>query len=247
MAGRAAKLCQRVRNRRMFAECYGANIGETGFLQAEVAGGATVCHLLFGYPYLLDAALEVPFQGDGVGASADETQILLLIMAPLAEVVLGRRDGQQHKQDDACRAEGASAVAEEELPQGAKFILHASLTPPEPNPRPSRTAEESADGGQHDQFEHEPCHDPERERFTGQPTAKPLRRLWIGLRCQKHECSDDDGRNECDPDIKDCQKNTKHYDNNAKDAQTLCLVVQPQSFGLDVNVEVRDDDERDNN
>src|SRR5271166_2394860 len=106
-------------------------------------------------------------------------------MAPLAEVVLGRRDGQQHKQDEACRAEGASAVAEEELPQGAKFIVHAGLTPPEPNPRPSRTAEERSDGGQHDQFEQEPRHDPERERFPDQPMTKPLRRLWISLRSQK--------------------------------------------------------------
>src|SRR5271157_1744948 len=152
-------------------------------------------------------------------------------MAPLAEVVLGRRDGQQHKQDEARRAEGASAVAEEELPQGAKFILHDSLTPPEPNPRPSRTAEESADGGQHDQFEQKPCHDPEREWLSDQPMTKSLCCLWIGLRSQKHECRDDDGRDQCDPNIEDREENTEDHDNNAKDSQTLCLVTQPQPFG----------------
>ena len=62
-----------------------------------MAGGATVGHLLLGYPDLLDAALEVAFEGDRIGAPADEMQVLLLIMTPLAEVVLGGRDGQQHK------------------------------------------------------------------------------------------------------------------------------------------------------
>src|SRR5208337_4478304 len=236
MADSTAELSQRVRNHRMFAECDRVHIGKTGFFQTQMAGGATVRDLLIGHPYLLDAALEVPFQRDRVGASANEMQVLLLIMAPLAEVVLGRRDGQQHKQDDACRAEGASAVAEEELPQGAKFILHDSLTPPEPNPRPSRTAEESADGGQHDQFEQEPRHDPERERFSDQPMAKPLCCLWISLRSQKHECRDDDGRDQCDPNIKNRQENTEDHNNNAEDPQTLCLVAQPQSFGFHVDV-----------
>src|SRR5208337_5571145 len=142
-----------MRNYRVLAKCYGTDVRQARFFHPEMAGGATVGYLLLGHPYLLEPSLEVPFKGDRVGASADETQILLLIMAPLAEVVLGRRDGQQHKQDDACRAEGASAVAEKELPQNMKFILHDGLTPPGQNPRPSRTAEESSDGGEHDQFE----------------------------------------------------------------------------------------------
>src|SRR5271167_468146 len=97
MASSAAELSQRVRNHRMFAECHRANIGQTGLFQSGVASRTTVGHLLFGNPYLLDSALEVPFQRDRVSASANQTQILLLIMAPLAEVVFGRRDRQQHK------------------------------------------------------------------------------------------------------------------------------------------------------
>ena len=136
----------------MLAKCDGANIGKAGFFHSEMAGCAAVGHLLLGYPDLLDAALEVPFERDSVGTSADEMQILLLIMAPLAEVVLGGGDGQQHKQDDACRAESASAVAEEEPPQ-TELSFIASLCPPGQDPRPSRAAEESSDSGQHDQFE----------------------------------------------------------------------------------------------
>ena len=73
MAGRAAELRQRVRNYRMLAKCYRADIRKARFFHPEMAGGATVGHLLLGYPYLLDPSLEVPFKGDGVGASADET------------------------------------------------------------------------------------------------------------------------------------------------------------------------------
>ena len=108
----------------MFAKGNRADIGKARFFQTKVAGDATVGHLLLGYPYLLDPALEVPFQGNRIGTSADEMQILLLIMAPLAEMVLGWCDGKQHKKDEACRAEGASAVAEEEPPDRSQFVLH---------------------------------------------------------------------------------------------------------------------------
>src|SRR5271165_4702685 len=142
MADSTAELSQRVRNHRMFAECDRVHIGKTGFFQTQMAGGATVRDLLIGHPYLLDAALEVPFQRDRVGASADEMYVLLLIMTPLTEVVLGRRDGQQHKQDEADGAEGASAVAEEEPPDRLEIVLERHLSPPRKHPGPSRAAEE---------------------------------------------------------------------------------------------------------
>ena len=73
----------------MFSKGHRADIGQARFFQTKVAGGATVCDLLLGQPDLLDAGLEVPFQGDRIGTAADETQILLLVMPPLAEMVLG--------------------------------------------------------------------------------------------------------------------------------------------------------------
>ena len=72
MAGGAAKLRQRVRNDRMLAKCYRADIGKAVFFQSKMAGGAAVGHLLLGNPDLLDAAFEMAFQGDGVGAAANE-------------------------------------------------------------------------------------------------------------------------------------------------------------------------------
>ena len=72
MTGRAAELRQGVRNHGVLAKCHGANIGQAGFLHSKMAGGAPVGHLLFRNPDLLDAALEVSFEGDGIGASADE-------------------------------------------------------------------------------------------------------------------------------------------------------------------------------
>ena len=72
VAGRAAELSQRVWNRWMLTKCDGINIRKAGFFHSEMASSAAVGHLLLGYPDLLDAALEVPFEGDSVGASADE-------------------------------------------------------------------------------------------------------------------------------------------------------------------------------
>ena len=42
------------------------------FFQSKMAGGAAVSDLLLGNPYLLNAALEVALQGDGIRAATDE-------------------------------------------------------------------------------------------------------------------------------------------------------------------------------
>ena len=72
MASRAAKFSQRVRNDRMLAKRHRADIGEACFLKPEMASGTAVGHLLLGNPDLLNAALEVALQGDGISASTDE-------------------------------------------------------------------------------------------------------------------------------------------------------------------------------
>ena len=56
----------------MLTKCHGANFGQARFFHSKVASGTPVGHLLFRNPDLLDASLEVSFEGDGVGASADE-------------------------------------------------------------------------------------------------------------------------------------------------------------------------------
>ena len=72
MAGGTAKLRQRVRNDRVLAERYRANICQAVFFQSEMAGRAAVGHLLFGNPDLLNAALIMALQGHGIGAATDE-------------------------------------------------------------------------------------------------------------------------------------------------------------------------------
>jgi len=89
-----------------------------------MTGGAAVGDLLLWQPDLLNAGLKVTPKGDGVGASANEVQILLLVTVPLVEVVLGGSDGEQHQQNQARGAKGARAISKEEPPGLLQFGLH---------------------------------------------------------------------------------------------------------------------------
>ena len=146
----------------MLAESHRADIGKGCFLEAEMAGGAAIGDLLFGNPDLLNARREMPLQSYGIDASADDVQILFLIMTPLAEEVFRRCNRQLHEKDDAARAESAGAVAEEEPPNGLK-CLHRLLSPPGHHPGPAWATEKGPDRGEHNQLEQEPGHNPKRE------------------------------------------------------------------------------------
>ena len=73
MASGAAEFSQGMGNDRVFAESDGANVCEARFLQPEMAGSATVGHLLLGKPNLLNARLEMTLKRNRVGATATST------------------------------------------------------------------------------------------------------------------------------------------------------------------------------
>ena len=95
----AAELVKRVRDYRMLAERLGADIGKTRFFQSDVASGAAIDDSELRQPDLLDSVVvvEVALQRDRVSAAANQRQILFLIVAPFAEVILGRCNGQQNQ------------------------------------------------------------------------------------------------------------------------------------------------------
>src|SRR5579863_2618748 len=89
----AAELIERMRNDGMPAKRLGRNIRQAGFLQSYVAGSATIDDSEAGKPYLVNPALEMALQRHRVSATSNQREILLLIVAPLAEVIFRRRDG----------------------------------------------------------------------------------------------------------------------------------------------------------
>ncbi len=56
----AAKLRERVRHSRMRTERLLSHITETGFLQGDMAGCATIRDAVFRNPYLMNATLKSP-------------------------------------------------------------------------------------------------------------------------------------------------------------------------------------------
>ena len=95
----AAELVKRVRDYRMPAERLCADIGKTGFFQSDVAGGAAIYDSQLRKPDLLDpvVVLEMALQCDRVSPAPNQRQILVLVMTPFAEVVLGRCNGQRNQ------------------------------------------------------------------------------------------------------------------------------------------------------
>src|SRR5271165_1706302 len=89
----AAKLVGGVRDHRVLAEGLSADVGETGFFQSDVAGGAAIDDSELRKPDLLNPAVEVALQCDRVSARANQRQVLVLIVPPFAEVILRRCDG----------------------------------------------------------------------------------------------------------------------------------------------------------
>src|SRR5579864_7113214 len=88
MADRASEFVQLMGNHGVSPVRLPRHIGQSGFLQSNVATGATIDHPEFRQPDLLDASLEVPLQRVRFAAVADHPQIAVLIMPPLAEEIL---------------------------------------------------------------------------------------------------------------------------------------------------------------
>jgi hypothetical protein len=95
----AAELVERVRDYRMPTERLGADIGKTGLFQSDVAGGTAIYDSELRKPDLLDSIVfvKVALQGYRVSAAHNQRQILLLVVTPFAEVVLGWCDGQRNQ------------------------------------------------------------------------------------------------------------------------------------------------------
>jgi hypothetical protein len=109
----------------MTAKRLGAYVGQAGLFQAGVARGTAIDHTQLRKPYLLDAALKVPLQGDGIAPAADQREILVLVMPPFAEIILGRSNGQGGKENDADHTKGAHTAAKQSLPQCADLLLES--------------------------------------------------------------------------------------------------------------------------
>ena len=178
VTGHTTELRQGVWNRRMRPERLLLNVAQAGLLQSDVTGGAAVHHALIGQPDLLDAVLHPLLQRDCFGAPANQVLVLVLVVAPLAEVVLGGHDRQRNQEHDADHAESAYADRRRNFRTGPA----TSVPPPGPHPRPAGAAEERSHRGEHHQFSQKPSHNPERQRlgrqsgrFARAPPAGPLR------------------------------------------------------------------------
>ena len=110
VAHRTAELIEVVRNRRVFAKWLHGNISQAGFLQANVAGSAAVDNSEFGMPDLLNSALKMPLQGDGIAARANHVQIGVLIVPPFAEMMFGGRDREREQKHHADGSKYANRV-----------------------------------------------------------------------------------------------------------------------------------------
>src|SRR5271157_5346324 len=110
----AAELVKRVRDYRMPAKRLCADIGKTGFLQSDVAGGAAIHDSELRKPDLLDSLVfvEVTLQCDRLSTAPNQLQILLLVVTPFTEVILGRCNGQRNQQQQAYHAKSANRMAE---------------------------------------------------------------------------------------------------------------------------------------
>ena len=99
MAHYATELVQCVRDYWMAAEGLSANIFEAGFFQSDVAGGTSIHDSELRQPDLLDAIVfaKVALQGYRFSATCNQRQILLLIVTPFTEVILGWRDGHRNQ------------------------------------------------------------------------------------------------------------------------------------------------------
>ena len=124
MADHASKLIELMRNHGMRAERLLAHVGEAGLVQSEVAGGAAVDDAEFRQPDLLNAAWKCRCSVTASLRFADQPQVAVLIVAPLAEVILGGRDRQREQQQNRLTTPKARTVSPNNcLPQRRKVFL----------------------------------------------------------------------------------------------------------------------------
>ena len=116
----ASELFSSVCEHGMLAIRLHTDIGETRFIQPDVATRAAIGDAKLRMPDLLKSRLKVALQRDGITAGPNHPQVAVLVMTPLTEVVFGRRDGEQHKQDRADGTKRTDGIAEQLLPHGRR-------------------------------------------------------------------------------------------------------------------------------
>src|SRR5215469_15005686 len=157
-------------------------------VEIQVTGFAAVDDAQLGNPYLANAYVKITDQGAGL-AVGGQLEVRLLVMAPVAEIILRRRNCQRDQQEQAHHAKGGKLAARGTASHQTRLIVcvHPSLsmfiqvaahsTSPGNYPRPARAAEKCAHCSKQNQLHHEPRHKPEGERAAGKPTPESLGRL----------------------------------------------------------------------
>ncbi len=67
------------------------------FFQSGVTGGAAIYHSELRNPYLLDAVVEVALQCHRFSPAPNQRRVLILVVTPFTEVILGRCNGQRNQ------------------------------------------------------------------------------------------------------------------------------------------------------
>ena len=113
MTDYTAKFTETMRDGRVPAEGLRAYIRQARLVETRVATLAAIHHAEIRQPYLTDAALKMPLQSHGIATVVDQAEVLQLIVAPLAEMILGWSDRQSYKQQKAHHAEVADGIAQQ--------------------------------------------------------------------------------------------------------------------------------------
>ena|SRR6266581_5848337 len=93
----AAELINVVRVHGMPAKRLQADVRQAGFFHSNVASGAAIDDPQFRKPDLLNSVVEMPLEGYGVSTFPNQREILLLIMSPFTEMILGGGDGERNQ------------------------------------------------------------------------------------------------------------------------------------------------------
>src|SRR5690242_19743315 len=123
-------------------------------------------------------------------------------------------------------------------------ISSAGMDPPGPHPGPSRAAEKSAYDGETNSHGNEPGHDPPGKRLVPQAAQPAFLLLPAGVG-EHQKCRDQSGGSKNRPGMKNREKRKKNKRDQQGTVEVLTRAVRPERAAFNVDVEVWDDDERD--
>src|SRR5207302_10076923 len=127
-------------------------------------------------------------------------------------------------------------------------ICSADIRAPRPYPRPTRTAEKRADHRQGNSDGDEPGHHPPGKRpLAAPPRDRAAILRWETMIGAEHEQGDDLGRHEHSPSTKECQQASQRDHHRKKNPQRSFWIARPERGTLNIDVELRDDHQRDHN